>query len=409
MYYVLTETVKKRIIHELRRFWSYDPVYRDELVPHIQGKYSFRERPCQAIIVKNGGVSPFALSADNFQGTVVSYCHIAKVGNYPGLSIEWVRENALAIQNNQGVFPSARGIYYIEVRDETVKVDGVVKERRVFYVDPLLEVVDEEPMIIDAFHYQLLNTPLHEGSLRLFELPGNIPLVENINYTVDYTTGIITLQEVLPTGVSLSADYRHPGVSTGPFLVQDNHTNVTAIPGVVLAFGRRSEPGDIMAVLVGDRRQPVALEYGGRWEHSIDLEIMAMDVHAQAEITDRTLMYLNGVARNRLSTEGYEITEVSMGGEAEEVRDENADDYFYTASLSISMQTDWAIWVPLDTLFHRVIPQTKAEADAAAGMTDDQLVDRGEPNRLQMMANLGLRVVQDPFFVGRTPTYEVIK
>lgn len=409
MYYVLTETVKKRIIYELRRFWSYDPVYRDELVPHIQGKYSFRERPCQAIIVKNGGVSPFALAADNFQGTVHSYCHVAKVGDYPGLALEWVRENAVPIQNNGGVFPSARGIYYIEIREETVKVDGVVKERKVFYVDPLLEMIDEEPLVIDAFHYQLLNTPLHEGSLRLFELPGNIPLVEDINYTVDYTTGIITLAEVLPTGVSLSADYRYPGTTTGPFLVVDNHTNVTAIPGVVLAFGRRAEAGDIMAVIVGDRRQPVALEYGGRWDHSLDLEIMAMDVYSQAEITDKTLMYLNGVAKNRLSAEGYEITEVSMGGEAEEIRDENADDYFYTASLSISMQTDWAIWVPLDTLFHRILPQTKEESDAAAGMTDDQLVDRGEPNRLQMVSRLGLQVVQDPFFVGRTKTYEVIK
>ena len=151
------------------------------------------------------------------------------------------------------------------------------------------------------------------------------------------------------------------------------------------------------------------MEYGGRWDHTLDLDIMAQDVYAQAEITDRTLMYLNGVARNRLSSEGYEITEVSMGGEAEEVRDENADDYFYTATISVSMQTDWAIWVPLDTLFNRVLPQTLEESNAAAGMTDDQLIARGEPNHLQMVAQLGLRVIQDPFYVGRNQTYEVIK
>jgi hypothetical protein len=409
VYYVLTEATKKRIIAELRNFWSYDPVYRDDLVGHIQGKYSFRQRPCAAIIVKNGSVSPFALSPDNFQGTVASYCHLAKVGNFPGLSVEWVREDGRAIQDNGGIFPSARGIYYMEVREETVRLDGVDAERKVFYVDPLLEVIDEEPMRLDSFRYQLMNTPLHEGSLRAFELPGNIPLVEDINYRIDYTTGIITLQEVLPTGVSLSVDYRYPAPSSGPFVIRDNHTNVTAIPGVVLAFGRRSEAGDIFAVIVGDRREPVAMEYGGRWDHSLDLDVMALDVNAQAEITDRTLMFLNGIARNRLSTEGMEITEVSMGGEAEEVYDETADDYFYTASISISMQTDWAIWVPLDAGFTRLIPQTREEADAAAAMTDDDLITRGEPNRLQMVQQLGLQVVQDPFFVGRTKTYEVIK
>ena len=52
MFANLTVAVKRRILQELRSFWSLDPNYRDTLVPNIQGRYSFRERPQQAIIVK---------------------------------------------------------------------------------------------------------------------------------------------------------------------------------------------------------------------------------------------------------------------------------------------------------------------------------------------------------------------
>lgn len=408
MYNRLTEALKKRIIAELRRFWSYDPVYRDDLVPHIQQRYSFRERPCMGMIVKGGSANHFQLSADNFQGTVVSYCYITKVGDSPGLSIEWVREDIRAIIENGGTFPSPPGIYYIEVRTETIEIGGVPADYKVFYVDPLLEVIDEAPIRVTPFEYHLLHAPLHTGSLRLWELPGNIPLVEGINYTVDYTTGVITLGEVLPNGITLSADYRYPGTSTGPYIIRDNHTNVTAIPGVVLAFGRRAEAGDLMSVIVGDRREAVALEYGGRWDVSLDIDIFAKDLVAQGEITDKSMLYLHGIARNRLSTEGIEINEVSMGGEAEEVFDENADDYFYTASISMSIQTDWAIHVPLSATLQRVSPQTQAEAASVAGLTDEELVD-AEPNNLKVVQDLNLVRMQDPFFVGRNKTYEVIK
>ena len=386
-------------------FWSYDPVYRTDLVPNIQGKYSFQERPCMAIIVKNSSANHFQLSADNFQGTVISYCHLAKVADKPGLSIEWVREDGRAIADNHGRFPSPRGIYYIEVKQETV----TDQDQPVFYVDPLLEVIDEAPQQITPFRYQLQHFPIHPGSIRVYELPGNIPLIEGINYSIDVATGELTLVNVLPGGVTLSVDYRYPGASTGPHLIKVNQTQVKAIPGVVLAFGRRVEAGDVMAVVVGDRREPVALEYGGRWEITLDLDIMARDVTAQSEIADKTVLYLHGIARNRLSTEGIEITQVSMGGESEETYDENADDYYYNASISISLQTDWSIYVPLTAFIQRVSPQTLAQIEETAGLTDDQLIEQGEPNNLHAVADLNLRACRDPFFMGRSKTYEVIR
>ena len=403
----LSESIKKRFIYELRRFWQYDPNYGD-IVRHIQGKYSFRERPQHGIILKNSSASPFQLSADNFQGTVVSYVYIQKVGNFPGLAVEWVREDGRAIQDNGGDFPTARGLYYIAVEQEEVDIGGQPQERLVFYVDPLLEVIDEAPMQVSGLTWQLANTDIHPGSLRLYELPGNIQLYEGENYTVDNDTGLITLTTPLPSGVWLSADYRHPGTSSGPYLIRENHTNVKAIPGVVLAFGRRVAGGDRQVVVIQDRRSPVALEYGGRWEVSLDFDIMARDPVAQGEITDKTLLYLWGVLRNRLSTEGIEITQVNGGGESEEVYDENGDDYFYNASFSVNLLTDWAIHVPLDPAIRAVTPQTVENAAAVATLTGDDLVEN-EETTLQAVDDLRLVSAQDPYFRGRNRNYEVIK
>ena len=69
IYYFLTESVKRRVILELRRYWSYHPKYPD-LPDHIQGKYSFRERPQYGIVIKTGSANRVDLSPDNYLGVV---------------------------------------------------------------------------------------------------------------------------------------------------------------------------------------------------------------------------------------------------------------------------------------------------------------------------------------------------
>jgi hypothetical protein len=397
------------MILELRAFWAKDPKYRDSLVPNIQGRYSFKERPQQAIILKNSSATPLQLSADHYQGTVISYCHLTKVYGQNGTSIEWVREDSRAIQANSGVFPSLPGIYYIEVRCEETVHRGVTAQRTVFYVDPLLEIIDERATMLGPRTYELGAGAFHPGSLRVYEMPGNLVFYEGINYEADPLTGRISLAAPLPPGSTLSCDYRYASASTGPYLVPENGSVNRAIPGVVLAFGRRSHDGDTMAVVITRYREEAAREYGGRWEMSLDFDIMARDVNAQGEITDRTLMYLYGPARAALSGEGIEITSASMGGEAEEIYDENGDDYFYTASLSLSVTTDWAIHVPLDYTFTRVLPQTLDSAQAVAGLSDDQLRDAGSPTDLRGAQDIRLIALSDPWFRGRNNAYEMIR
>ncbi len=408
MYYRMTEQVKRRMIQTLRDFWSVQPQYRD-IVDHIQGKYSFRERPQYAIILKTSSANQVQLSADNFVGTVQSHVMLARVGDYPGLSAEWVREDQLAIQRNGGTFPTPPGVYYIEVEEAPAPIPPYSREQSFqFYVDPLLDVNDETLAKVDDLTYRTLN-PVLAGSMRLYEMPGAVQLVEGVNYTLDAATGTVTLARPLSRTGSLSADYRYPGTTTGPHPVVQMQANHTALPGVVIAFGRRVQAGDRFAVVVTARREATALEYGGRWDISLDFDVIARDVYAQQEIVDLTVMYLWGVARSRLTSEGIEISSVGMGGESEEAYDENADDYYYNASISVQVQADWSIHVPLEATVRRALPQTDAQILATAGMTDDELAALGNAaTSIRVMQDLGLRVVSDPFFVGPGATFEGI-
>ena len=112
MFYFLTAAAINRLIKEIRDYWATHPKYQD-LVDNIQGKYSFEQRPQYGIVVKTGTANKVQLSADNFMGTVQSHVALAKIPGYQGNSCEWVREDALAIQANNGKFPSPAGVYYI--------------------------------------------------------------------------------------------------------------------------------------------------------------------------------------------------------------------------------------------------------------------------------------------------------
>lgn len=408
MYFMLTEAIKRRFILELRRFWSYQPKYKD-IVDHIQGKYSFKERPSYGIILQNSSANHVQLSADNFQGTVTSYVMLAKYKDKPGQAIEWVREDAVAIRNNNGVFPSAPGIYYIQIVETEEPVPPFNAEPTFdFVIDPLLDIQDETATKLDDFTWMVQNPFLAETT-RVYEMPGNIPYSLGVNYTEDPTSGQLTLVTPIPSGTYLSVSYRYPAPSTGPWRIKENFSHTMAIPGVVLAFGRRIEVDDIMAVVVTDRRQPTALEYGGRWDISLDFDIVARSPEARSEITDYTTMYLFGVARNRLSTEGIEISQIGMGGEAEEAYDETGDDYFYNSSFSVQVQTDWSIHVPLAATIRHLVPLTATRVAEVAGMTDEELIEENVTNNLVMLENMGLQGLRDPFFTGRTSTFEMIK
>lgn len=405
MYYFMTSAIKRKFIEELRRYWADHPKY-PELVNNIQGKFSFSSRPLQGIIVKNSGGTRVDLSADNYVGVVKSYTYLTRAKGKPGHALEWVREDAVAIQRNQGKFPSSPGIYYIDVMD-----DPDQEGEHIFYVDPLLNVFQEQVALLTPTTAQLGQPPL-EGTLRIFEMPSGSMLYEGSNYTLDLgpdgkPNGGLTLIQPITGGRWLQADYLYPIDTLGPFPIYEMHANNLAIPGVVLAFGTRIVTGDQMAVVVQDIRRPAALEYGGQWELSLDFDVTATGVYQQQDILDASVMYIWGVLRPQMSDQGLEITDLSLGGESEEVRDETGDDYIYNATFSVTCRTSWSLHVPLDAWLRQAAPLTVAQSKELMSLPADQLA--GQQGNIKVPDNLGLEAMRDPFWSGRQGTFPVLR
>jgi hypothetical protein len=410
VYFQLTSAVKRRLIEELQRFWATHPKYREDLVPNIQGKFSFKERPQHAIIVKTQGGTRVDLAADNYLGIVESYCLLTRVKDKPGISCEWVREDSLAIQANNGRFPTPPGIYYVDIVD-LPSTSSEQPSQRGFYVDPLLRFNGEPVGRRSPTVAFLPATPL-EGSLRLFEHPSGWRLSEGVDYTLDRgpdgaLTGDIILAQPLTAGRYLTADYLLTAPTTGPHPITEMHANHTAIPGVVIAFGRRVETGDQFAVMVHDIRQPAYLEHAGRWDINLECDVMSRDVDSQQEILDNTVVYLWSVLRSRLSSSGIEITDVQMGGESEEIYDDNGDDYFYNATFSLVVQTEWSVHTPLDQYIRSASPLTRQEAREISALPDEELA--GQVGNIRVLSDMGLEAVRDPFWSGRHGTFELVR
>jgi hypothetical protein len=373
MYYFLTEAIRRRLIKELRAHWSLHPRYSD-IVDSIQEKYSFDERPQYGIIVKTGNATKIQYSPQNFIGTDLSYVALARIPGYPGISVEWVREDGLAIRNNGGRFPSPAGVYYCEMTSDNE-----------FFVDPLLEVRDERVMMTSPTEGVLAGIPFLD-SLRLFELPSGRMLKQGTDYAIGSDQVTVFLAVPLARGQALSADYRTTGTTTGPWTVEPRTGLNKAIPGVVMVFGRRFKKGDRWAVLVSQKREPAYNTFGGKWELSIDIDIITRDVNVQPEIADETAMFLWGILRPNLIDEGIEIGDVSMSGETEEVFDETADDFFYNSAISMTVQADWFLFVP-------IVTRIASYAETIKGLPQ----------------NLSIAPFRDPFFEGKATTFEMIK
>ena len=403
MFFQLSEAILRLVIEELRSYWQYHPKYED-LIDSIQGKNSQKERPYRGIIVRSSSANQVTLSADNYMGVVKSYVHLTKVKNKPGTSLEWCREDSIAIQNNGGVFPSHTGVYYIDVVEAQDKSQPYTHE---FYVDPLWDI-NRELISMETPTTGKLKYPPVFNSERIYEYPAGYKLIRGIDYYMvmgedKKPTGEFVLSAPMSSKRWLSVDYKHEQESLGPFPILEQQANTQAIPGVVLVFGRRIVTGDQFAIVVDSKRQPVSLQYGGRWEVSIEAEAFSKDVHEPRELVDSSMVFLYGVARSRLATYGIEIKEVSQGGESEEAFDETADEYEYTSSFNMTVETDWSIYVPLDVYIREVHTYSSG---SYAGLSDEEIATVS--SNIRMLGNMNLEMATDPYFTNKYGTFSRI-
>lgn len=349
MYFRLTELLSRRLVEELDRYWSQHAAYPDLVV---SGKHSVRERPQRGLVVKIGGASPIMQSADQYRGLVISRVHLTYLPDQPGSFVEWVREDPSAILPNRP-FPSPPGLYWLNL------IEKQNPSRFAIEVTVCLDVSKEPLRHREGVTY-LTSRPFIPRSCRVRILPWDYVLEES-EFTTIPAEGVVRLRQPLAKNEIALADYRYFAEDRGPYLINPNRPLTEAVPGCTIAIGRNLWVGDVVGVVVEPRSRPASIEYGGQWELTADIDVFARDVHDQREIADRTAMYLWGIARSRLSSEGIEITQISIGGDSEETYDDNAQEPYFTSSISLTCQTEWSVHVPLD------LPIRKAEAYTTTG------------------------------------------
>lgn len=341
MFYYLVGALKRRLILELQESFSSHPVYR-KISPYIQNKFAFQERPQFGIVVQGSSTNKVQFDPSNFVGHVQSHVMLARVAGEKVFPLEWVREDIACLRAHKGM-PTAPGVYYLEILTAPTNPG----EEGTFVIDPLETTTDEPVLLMTSgleTEGQLQSAPL-AGTLRLYE-NRTVILKDGVDYQLR-PHGQIRFTRNYPPGTRITADYRTPRDSIGPVPFKWNTSNSETLPGVVMAFGKRSEPGQKVAVVVYNSRVDAAQAYGGKSEVSFDLNVLARDPMQMEEIADLVNMYLWSDKKSTLEFEGIEVMDVSMGGESEEPIDETGQNFQYTASMSVQLRADWEVHFPL--------------------------------------------------------------
>ncbi len=368
MYFYLVSSLKRRLITELKESFAQHPIY-EKIVPFIQNKFSFDERPQYGIVVKGSNANKVQLAGDNFLGVVSSHVMLAYIGQRQAYPLEWIREDLNKVLAAGDVFPTRPGIYFMEI----LSAPEQAQDPGYFVIDPQYTVTDEPVLrFISGIEHEahLQDVPLR-GTLRLYE-NNRILLTEGPDYTVNWETGELTILLKMNPGATLTADYRTVGPSTESTPFFWNTSDVKTLPGVVLAFGKRARKGDKVAIVVYKDRVDAAFSYGGKTELSFELDIISRDSNQMEEIVDHAYMTFL-VRKPVLEYEGIEITEQSIGGETEETYDETADESFYNASFSITLRADWEIHVPLPLTISKVTPSAADGTSTLVGSVPSSL------------------------------------
>lgn len=369
----LTNPLKKRVILELRKILYDHPHYRADY-ENVQNKFSFDERVQRGIIVNGTSSDRVRLSADNYVGRLSSYLLMAKVENFPGNTLEWVRENYPLLEEyspRRDVFPSPPGAYVIEVirmPDVGHSVPGL------FTIDPILSVYNDSLIMFSSsgdIEAQLGHDKIYPGSVRLW-LDGRRALLPDVDFSIDYDSGSVTFLKATPAGSTVNADYKYRTGLQGPFPFEPERADITSLPGAVLAFGDRAELGDKTVVIVGDKRNDVADVFGGKFETTFELVIFSRDAEDREKMSDYVIAKVLE-AQNRLGFEGLELLDISPGGENEDVYNPEIDDYYYESSVSLSLRVDWESYVYLPADVWRV-ELTSQQSEQSSGFLDGSFV-----------------------------------
>jgi hypothetical protein len=91
IYQSLLTAMKRRIMDETELAFDQHPAFSEKV--KVFNKFPFDERIQYGMLLRNASASQIRLSPDNFMSDLISHVRVARQTAYPGLAIEWVREN----------------------------------------------------------------------------------------------------------------------------------------------------------------------------------------------------------------------------------------------------------------------------------------------------------------------------
>lgn len=212
------------------------------------------------------------------------------------------------------------------------------------YKDPTVAgVIPISNIFGDVASVQLLHTNIFDQMFEVYRGPNLVP---PSSYTVDFVNGLLTFLDLPLVGDDYVVCYRMFRGTLGPFPVKPMTWDNKIIPGAILYFGRRFEVGDKIVVIIGDQQKECADEYGGKWELSVELGVVALDPIVSAQLADELVMYLWAGLKPKWDSVGLFIQDVSHSGESEEETDEVTGNTDFQASVSLTVIGDWFLRVP---------------------------------------------------------------
>lgn len=249
------------------------------------------------------------------------------------------------------------GLYYIEVVDK----NKVMVDRLLDFSGTIIESATG----IETT-YQLPKFPVYPNSVDIFE-DGRYRLTEGTHYTIDLTTGVITWLsnpdtpgQTLRPGNRYYIEHKYQGPSTGPFDILPLHTGEGILPGVTLAFSNWVEVGDKQVVLVTDKREQVAREFGGHFDMTVNFEIYSRDPMQRELIADLLAIHIWGVLKPNLDGQGLLLKNVVLNGETEDEYDEATETMYFKAGIDLALETDWRLEAPMVQRLKFLVPDVEA-------------------------------------------------
>jgi len=414
--------MKGRIMDEAELAFENHHAFSEKV--KVYNKFPYQERIQYGVVVRNASASQIRLSPDNFISDLFSLTRLARTGNFPGNSIEWVRENADSItevttEDVTQQLGSTQRLFYttkqmlagpgntnfaddpgqIKVKVNGIKLNAVAvngeeksvllarapgngvpvevsywsrqivdpatfvvefSEDNEFYLDPYFTIDDE--LVIERTTgiettASLAHTNIHVGSdiIYLAHTDGQkiAALDRGTDYTINYPTGIITFLVPLEKNYNIYAIYYYKDTNymSGPFRFEPYQEIHDAIPGVIISIGRRAMKGDKQIIQVSQIREQQARIYGGHWEMSLELAVVAKDPMQMEQMSDHLVTFLWGKRKNILEWEGITLNSVEPTGESEEIHIDLTGDLYYVSSVSVNVQTEWQSFEPYLPLF----------------------------------------------------------